>query len=373
MASKIVHLTSVHQRFDTRIFLKECRSLSSAGYDVSLVVADGDGDALRDGVKIFCVGSSKGRFDRICHAPGRVYQKAISIDADLYHFHDPELIPIGLRLKRQGKKVIFDAHEDVPKQLLSKPYLNGPSRWVLSRAFAIFEQWACPRFDVVVTATPAIRDKYLHLGVDSLDINNFPLLGELSTHEIDWRQKRRQVCYVGGITHIRGIQKLVEALRFVSSGTRLQLGGQFSESVVESAVRTSPGWDRVDALGYLSRTEVADTLSRCVAGLVNFLPAPNHLDAQPNKMFEYMSAGVPVIASNFPLWREIIEGNQCGVCVDPLDPHAIAHAIDYLVTHPDVAEQMGRNGQDAVRQKYNWSIEEKKLLALYERLLGIHH
>jgi glycosyltransferase involved in cell wall biosynthesis len=85
-------------------------------------------------------------------------------------------------------------------------------------------------------------------------------------------------------------------------------------------------------------------------------------------MFEYMAAGVPVIASHFPLWRQIVEGNACGICVDPLDPQAIAGAIDYLATHPEDAERMGRNGQRAVAAKYNWNIEEQKLLDFYAAL-----
>ncbi|SUA50903.1 GDP-mannose-dependent alpha-(1-6)-phosphatidylinositol monomannoside mannosyltransferase [Oligella ureolytica] len=154
----------------------------------------------------------------------------------------------------------------------------------------------------------------------------------------------------------------------MQSGARLQLAGKFNEPTVEAAAHTDKGWQRVDALGFVGRQDVRDILSRCVGGLVTFLPSPNHIDAQPNKMFEYMSAGVPVIGSNFPLWKEIIEGNQCGLCVDPLEPQAIAEAIDYLVTHPAEAEQMGRNGQKAVHERYNWGIEEAKLLEFYNNL-----
>jgi glycosyltransferase involved in cell wall biosynthesis len=111
-------------------------------------------------------------------------------------------------------------------------------------------------------------------------------------------------------------------------------------------------------------------LARSKAGIVTFLPAPNHIDAQPNKVFEYMSAGVPVIASHFPLWREIVEGNQCGLCVDPHEPEQIAEAIDYLLGHPDEARRMGENGMRAVQDRYNWAIEERKLRKFYEGLRG---
>lgn len=367
---KIAHLTSVHSRYDTRIFLKECTSLAKTGYEVHLVVADGKGDEQKNGVNIHDVGASNGRFDRMRHAPGRVLKKALELNATIYHLHDPELIPIGLKLKKADKKIIFDAHEDVPKQLLNKPYLNKPLRWLLSKSFSIFEKRTSKKLDAIVAATPFIRDKYLKMGVKSVDINNYPLLGELALKKIDWAKKKKQVCYVGGISRIRGILEVVQAMEYIKQGTYLSLAGEFSERDIEIKVRRCKGWAKVKAIGFLSRKEVAGVLSSSIAGLVTFLPAPNHIDAQPNKMFEYMSAGIPVIASNFPLWRKIIEDNQCGICVNPLEPQEIARAIDYLTTHPKEAGQMGKNGQKAVKQKYNWGIEEKKLLEFYREIFS---
>lgn len=366
---KIAHLTSAHPRYDTRIFLKMCSSLANHGHTVSLVVADGKKDEIRNEVRIFDVGASIGRLDRIRNVPGRVLSQALTLNADVYHLHDPELIPIGVKLKRLGHRVVFDSHEDVPKQMLSKPYLNKPALWFFSRAFLVYEALACAKLDGVIAATPYIRNKFLSINPNTVDINNFPMLGELAA-DVEWGDKQAEVCYVGSIAKIRGIAELCQAMGLVQTNTRLNLCGGFSETAFERSVKGVPGWQRINEFGFLGRSGVRDVLSRSVAGLVTLHPVINYIDALPVKMFEYMSAGIPVIASDFPLWREIIQGNDCGLLVDPLDPAAIAKAIDYLMCNPAKAQLMGANGRKAVNERYNWAIEEQKMLAFYERTLG---
>jgi len=347
-----------------------CSSLAANGYDVTLVVADGLGNEVNNGVNIVDAGAgSGGRLSRMTRAVSRVFLQAKKLNADIYHLHDPEFVFVGLRLKRLGKKVIFDSHEDVPKQLLSKPYLNITLLRILSIAFGMLERYACSRFDGIIAATPFIRDKFLAINPHTVDINNYPMIGELDA-AVPWAGKRDEICYVGGIGAIRGIREIVKACEYLLSGARLNLAGCFSEPAVEAEVKTCPGWRRVNELGFVDRHGVREVLGRSVAGLVTFLPLPNHIDAQPNKMFEYMSAGIPVIASNFPLWREIIEGNDCGICVDPLDPAAIAAAIDYVMNNPERARQMGENGRRAILEKFNWAVEEVKLKAFYQSVLS---
>ena len=366
----ISHLTSVHSRDDVRIFIKMCSSLATKHYKVTLVVADGKGDETKGSINIVDVGTSNGgRFARMTKTTQKIFEKAKELDSHIYHFHDPELMPLGLKLKKLGKKVVFDSHEDVEKDILSKEWIPLFIRKFISIAYGIYEKYACKKFDYIITATPYIRDKFLKINKNSCDINNFPILGELS-NDIPWSQKKDEVCYVGGIAEIRGIKEAVRAMG-LTKNVRLNLVGSFSQKDVEVEVKNYDGWKNVNELGFLGREGVADVMSCSKAGIVTFHPLPNHIDAQPNKMFEYMSAGLPIIASNFELWREIVEGNSCGICVNPLEPKEIADAIEYIVIHPKEAELMGQNGKKAVLEKYNWGVEEKKLFEVYDRLFKV--
>lgn len=333
------------------------------------MVADGLGDEQVDGVRIVDVGRLGGRIRRALLSTRRVLRAALRLDADVYQLHDPELIPAGLRLKRRGKRVVFDSHEDIPAQLLAKPYLGPLTRRVLSASFVAYQRRAFRRFDGLIAATPFIRARLERIHPDTVDVNNYPVLQEFGSVP-DWEAKRMEVCYVGSISAIRGIRELVRACELLQSPARLSLVGSFSEPALERELADTPGWQRVDAHGHLDRAGVQGAMRRAMAGLVTLHPVANYLDALPVKMFEYMAAGLPVIASRFPLWRDIVEGNQCGLCVDPENPLAIAAAIDHLCRHPHIARRMGENGRRAVHTAYHWGSEADKLGAFYECLLA---
>jgi glycosyltransferase involved in cell wall biosynthesis len=368
MPKAIAHLTSVHPRHDTRIFYKMCKSAAANGYHVKLIVADGQGSQDIDGIAVQDVGKPRGRMDRMWSAAQRVGRAAESLNADLYHLHDPELMPAGLKLKRFGKRVIFDAHEDLPKQILGKHYLSKTLRRILSTVLSRYESYACKRFEGVIAATPFIKDKFLPINPNTVDICNFPILLELSS-ATSWPDKQREVCYVGGLSRQRGITELVCALRMCRETVRLNLCGLFESAAYEVETKRLAGWSLVNAPGYIGRDDIRRVMMQSLAGLVTLHPLSNYMEALPVKMFEYMSAGLPVIASDFPLWRQIIEGNDCGLLVDPLNPAAIAQAINYVVTHPHEAQRMGRNGRRAVEERYNWGAEERKLISFYEEIL----
>lgn len=364
---KVCHFTSVHPYNDTRLLIKETAILAAAGHDVHLVAPDApDGEVVNKVHLHHVTVPAGGRLARMTKTAWAVYQKAKSLDADIYHFHDPELLPLALLLKRNGKKVIYDSHEDVPRDILTKAWIPRPVRVLIAKTFEVFENFAARRMSYVVTATPFIERRFQRINPRSKAVNNYPILDELQYESTGWEQKRDAVTYVGSISEIRGIFQMVEAVSQTKAA--FLLGGRFSPPELREQVIRLPGWKCVEELGQLNRKEVARIFALAKAGLVLLHPAPNHTDAQPNKMFEYMSAGLPLIGSHFPLWREIIEGNECGICVDPLDPGAIAKAVTWIMEHPVEAARLGENGRRAVREKYNWEAEGKILLAIYEEL-----
>ena len=368
MSFKITHVTSAHPRYDTRIFIKECLSLATLdNYEVHLIVADGLGDEEKNKVSIHDVGRVEGRINRIFKTTQKVLQKAIELDCDIYHLHDPELLPIGIKLKKLGKKVIYDAHEDLPRQLLAKPYLHNIVKKPLSWAVEKYLKYTCKKFDFIVSATPHIRDLFLEF-TQSIDVNNYPIVTELSS-DIKWEDRKNQVCYVGVIARIRGNLENVQAMQYVNTKTTFKLAGMIYENDFLKILKSNTGWRKVKFLGKLDRKEVKHLLSESKMGFVTLHPTINYIDALPVKMFEYMLAGIPVIASDFQILKDIVYKEKCGICVNPLDPKVIGEAIEYLVTHNDEAKKMGERGKEAVLKKYNWDREKKKLFEVYRKLI----
>lgn len=362
---KIVHMTSAHSRYDTRIFHKECKSLAAEGHAVYLVVADGKGNSFEDGVTVVDAGASKrGRLGRMLSTTGKVYKKALELDADIYHFHDPELLPWGWLLKRKGKRVIYDVHEDVPRQILSKHWIPGVFRRLAGSITEVVENHMAGKMDGLVVVVPLLVNRFKKINDNVVMACNYPILEELHVSDVDWSKKERAVCYIGGISRIRGLFEMVAVAEHI--GGLLYLAGPIVSQSEWEQVKTMPGWEKIRYLGILDREGVKDILNRSMAGLVLLQPTPNYLESFPIKMFEYMSASIPVIASNFPLWEEIVEGNDCGIRVNPRCTKKVAEAISRLLDNPEDAKMMGQNGRKAVEEKYSWERESRKLGKFHE-------
>lgn len=366
----IVHCTTVHVRTDTRIFRKECASLAQHFAKVYLVVGDGQGnyDDPCSSVFVRDIGPPPGgtRFGRIVLQPIRMWRYVKKLNPTVAHFHDPELLPIAFLLSLMGVRVIYDIHEDLPKQIMSKHWIAPAIRAPLARFIRFFENFVSARFAALVTATPAITERFLTINTNTTTINNYPISYELiSTSALV--TGRRGICYVGGVTRIRGISVILDALLLVPE-LRLTLCGPFESREYEVELREHRAWRQVDYLGVVDRKQMSDVLESSFAGLVTFLPAPNHVEAQPQKVFEYMSASVPVIGSDFELWRTVIADTGAGLCVDPTDPVAIANACRALMDHPEWVTEMGRRGAELVSSDLNWEHESVKLVDLYKSL-----
>ena len=370
MSAKVCIITTVHPPFDTRIFHKEAKTLAQAGYEVVLI-AQHERNELVEGVKIVALPRPRNRFARIFGLTWRAFRLALRERADVYHFHDPELLPIGVLLKLLTRaKVIYDVHEDVPQQILTKYWIPAPLRYPVAAVFNVVEKLLARAVDAVVVATEGIAEKFARF--KPVVVHNYPNLEMLPNPSTRCREGEEKVLvYVGGISKLRGAIEMVQALEYLNPtwNVRLDLIGRFERPELEQELRSLPGYRWVCFLGWLPWELAWKHAHAAFGGLVLFHPAPNHTNSLPNKLFEYMAAGLPVVASNFPLWKEIVEGNRCGITVDPLDPKAIAQAIEYLLAHPEEARQMGENGRRAVVEQYNWEQEKGKLLKLYEKLL----
>ncbi|HEX7300625.1 MAG TPA: glycosyltransferase family 4 protein [Solirubrobacteraceae bacterium] len=364
---RIRHLTSVHSIGDPRIFHKECKSLARLGHDVALVACHERAEVV-DGVRIVPVRPARGRLDRMLRVGWRVYRAARRERGDVYHFHDPELLWVGVLLKLGGATVIYDVHEDVPKQIMGKHWIPAWARPLIARAVAVAEQVAARVVDGIVAATPSIARRFP--GGKTAVVQNFP---EASFAHADgaprpWEERSDAFVYAGGLMEIQGVREMARAFALLPEGMTGTVAGTFNPPALEDEIAVMPGWQRVRYLRQVPRADVVQAMRDARAGLVLNHPTVNYVDAYPTKMFEYMACGLPVVCSNFPLWTEIVRDADCGLAVDPHDPEAIASAIRSLGDDAALARRLGENGRRAIAERYNWEAELATLEALYRKV-----
>lgn len=346
--------------------------MKNAGYDVS-IIAQCEKNITIEGIEIIAVKLAKSRFERFFLVVPKMIIAAFEHKAKVYHFHDPDLLVAGLLLKIfTGSKVIYDVHEDVPRQILSKYWLPRITRKPCAFLFGFFEKITAKLFDAVIIASSVLSKNFS--GGKIVCVANYPRQKMFSCGTFRqknlFQHKRFTAIYVGGLEKIRGINEIVKAASLAAElfPIDLVLAGNFPDKKFAMEVSGTKEWKKIKFLGQISYDSAVKQIFSANVGLACLHPIERFVANLPVKMFEYMAAGIPVIASDFPLWKEIIESNKCGICVDPDNPEAISKAIVFLAKNPDLAEEMGKNGRWAVLEAYNWEKESEKLLDIYKFL-----
>ncbi len=363
---KVCHLTSAHGRYDNRIFFKECCSLIKQKWDVLLVVADGKGKESFKGVKIHDVGLSKGRFNRFFKTTKRIYTKAYEIDADIYHFHDPELIPVGLKLQRKNKKVLYDVHENYRIQIKIRPWINKYLREIISFSFAKYEDYAMKKFDGLLMPQSRMVETFVHLNKNTKFIANSIIIDD--DFELNTKDYSNKLCFhPGTLSKERGVLNMINAFKYLDE-EKLILAGKFeSENLFEQS-KSLKEWSKVNYLGKRPYSEVKEYHKKATIGLILFENVGQSHYAYTVKLFEYMYFGIPVVMPNFGDWIEFNKKYKCGINVNPDNPKAVSEKIKHLNNNPDLKRELGSNGRKAIEESLNWKSEEVKLIELYKNL-----
>jgi glycosyltransferase involved in cell wall biosynthesis len=358
-------LTSSHDATDDRAFHKEAVSLAKAGYDV-VMVGQHDRAETVEGVRIVPLPASTSRFRRYFGNNWRCLLSAFRIRAAVYHFHDPELLPVGVLLRLAGKRVIYDVHEDYHQDLLSRP-MPRLVRWLVAPLWRLWEKSAARVFNHVIAADSHIQSKF--------PADRTTLIGNFVPLRFGQALRGRQddgtfrVVYVGGVTVQRGIAHAAKAMTLVGSDAiEFHVAGPASDAELAKRLSQQP---KIIYHGCLPWPDVAALLADGDVGLLLLQPVSTYVYCAGEgivKLYEYMSVGLPVLVSNFPKLKALIERLDAGMAVDPTSPEAIARAIEFLHENPAVRRRMGDNGRRAVREQFNWEHEEQKLLAIYHKL-----
>ena len=366
MKNKVCILTTGHQALDIRIFYKECKSLVESGYRVYLIAGCVKDESV-SGINIISLDPGGGRAYRFLVKGWAALGKAIKLNAEVYHFHDPDLIPAGLLLKLLGKKVIYDVHEDVPKDILSKEWIGSYRiRKIVSFLFRQLLKFSNLFFDRIIAATPGISKEFPEN--KTIVLRNVPYYTFMDSIKPDTVIKTvPSVIYAGGLTVIRGIREIIEAVGLLDGSVELWLLGWFEDSDYEKECKSLDGWRHVKFFGVRSLEETYAIMKRADIGIVNFLPVPNSVESLPNKVFEYLTCRLPVIMSDFAYWKELF--GTCAVFTDPADPADIAGKIKILAESPELRTKLILEGRRMIENEYSWESESKKLTQLYKNLM----
>ncbi|WP_440897966.1 glycosyltransferase [Amphibacillus sp. Q70] len=371
---KVVHLTTVHHPFDTRIYHKECFSLHKAGYDVSLIAPlenkpRGAKVMTDDGIKLIATTKRKNRLVRMLLSTWETYRLAKREQANYYHFHDPELLWVGWLLKKKTNNVIYDVHEDYLTSISQKEYFAKPIKKIVALLYDKMEAFLIKKMDICL-AEKYYQERY----PTGQPILNYPVLNEqLLNAQRDDQEPADAVIYTGNVTEVRG-SYLHAILPNLPSKLDIYFYGKCQQFIADKMKQLAgESKDKLHFTGidhFVERQEIDKGYLKqnWLAGMAIFPPTDHYKRKELTKFFEYMTAGIPVVCSNFPTWQAFIDQHECGLTVDPDHPEQWEEALVYLRSHPEERKQMIQNGRQAVRNELNWQVEEKRLLTWYQEI-----
>lgn len=359
-------LSSAHPWDDERVFSKITNSLSKKYETALCAVADKEFFEV-DKIKIFGLPKLP-RSKRY-----KNYLKIIKIinefKPDIIHFHDPDLLVLSLYFKFfLRKKVIYDVHEDYPLAFKDRRYFPEPFSTIFSIFFNLLEKTISKLLDGVVTVT---EDIYLKFNCKNKEvIKNYPIYDSFLIEKDVAIDGTLNLVYIGSVSQSRGITNLILAVKSLYElDIRLDIVGPAENHKYFEEIKKYED-ERIRIWGRVPKKDVPGILKGSHVGFVTLLPLSRYKTSLPLKLFEYMAAKVAVVASNFELWRKIIEEADCGVLVDPTDIQDIKNAILFFYNNRDQIIKKGLNGYKAFIEKYNWAKEEEKLFQFYERIIG---
>lgn len=360
---KICHISTVHPLFDDRIFYKECLTLADNGYEVFLVIAHTCRETIGN-VNIIPLNQPGNRFRRVFFSTFTAFRKAYSLRPDIVHFHDPELIFIGIMFRILGKKVIYDVHEDLPKQIRYKKWIGiRIVRMLLSVLAYIAEHSVSLFFNRVIAATPDIRNNFRRS--KTILLRNYPRT-ELIKNAAPAIVKKNLpvVVYAGLLSNDRGISELLDAIELTTA--ELWLIGTWEDEDFMNQCRRCKGWSKTKYFGQMRLEEVYSYLKIADIGVSTLHPLKNYLTSLPVKAFEYMAAGIPMILSDFPYWKEVFQ--ECALFADPCSSGEIAEKIRFLLGNKQICENLVSASRKAVESKFSWENESQELIILYSEI-----
>ncbi|MCP4216080.1 MAG: glycosyltransferase family 4 protein [bacterium] len=367
---KVCHLTSVHPGRDTRIFYRQCQKLAKAGYDVTLIAPNESGEETVDGVEIIPFRKSGNIIARVLLSPLRMFRMARKQKAAVYHFHDPELIVTGLLLKICGYHVVFDIHENISKQIKSK---NLPLASLISLLYKPFDYISAKCFHLVL-AEHSYEGIYKKRTSRYRVLLNLPDIGFFEPFNKADRKECRDMFYIGRVSNLRGADVALRALHILlNEGIRFKMHfigavAPRAQDDINSLEVYQKVKDHVVFYGRMNLEEGYEISKQCLAGLAVLKPIGNFLYSYSTKIFEYMAISMPVITSDFQLYKDVVERYECGYCIDPTSPDALADVLRDLLNHPQKTIEMGQRGRNAALKTFSWDVEAQKLLDLYKQL-----